>query len=426
VNSPVLLQRVRILDPVSGTDRAADVLIEKGIIRAIESDISSYPENTTVIAADSFIFAPGLVDLYSHSGEPGHEERETLASLIASATAGGFTRVGILPDTVPPLDNPAAVTTLIQKSQYLSSPTSARLQFWGTLTLNREGQQMAEIGDLLEYALGFTDSRGIEGTALTRRLLEYVQPFQKAIALFPVQGQLKGNGVMREGDESIRFGLPGDPAISETIALAGLLELIAEVRTPVHLMRISTRRGVELIRDAKERGVPVTASVTWLHLLLNTGAIATYDSSLRVDPPLGTESDRTALIQGIREGVIDAIAIDHRPYTYEEKTVAFAEAPPGAIGLELALPLLWEKLVATGELTPIELWRAMSVNPCLCTGQEPPAIEVRKPAEAILLDPGVKWTVTGESLQSLSRNTFWLNREISGRAIGFWNYRLSP
>lgn len=423
MNSPTLLQQVRILDPSSGIDRLADVRIEEGIIRAIESNIADYPENTDVIPAKGCIFAPGLVDLYSHSGEPGHEERETLASLIDSATAGGFTRVAILPDTVPPIDNPAVITTVNQKSQALSSPTSARLQFWATLTHAREGQKMAELGDLLESAFGFTDSRAIEDSGLIRRLLEYLQPFGKAIALFPVNTRLRGNGVMREGDASIRFGLPGDPALSETIALATLLELIAEVGTPVHLMRISTRRGMELIRDAKRRGLPVTASVTWLHLLVNTEAIATYPSSLRLDPPLGNESDRTALVEAVREGIIDAIAIDHRPYTYEEKTVAFAEAPPGSIGLELALPLLWEKLVATGELSPLELWKAISLNPCLCSGQKPPEIAVGQPAEAILFDPNATWTVTADSLQSLSHNTFWLEQELSGKVLQLWNYR---
>jgi dihydroorotase len=419
----LLLQKVRVLEPASRTDRLADVWLEQGIIRAIASDILTYTEETDIIPPQGYIFAPGLVDLYSHSGEPGHEERETLATLIAAATAGGFTRVAVLPDTVPPLDTAAALTTIQKKSQEISSPTSARLGFWGPLTLAREGQNMAEVSDLLEFALGFTDSRGLESLGLTRRLLEYLQPWHSAIALFPVQSQIKGNGVMREGDDSIRFGLPGDPAISETIALAGLLELIAAVGTPVHLMRISTRRGVELIQDAKARGVPVTASVTWLHLLLNTEAIATYDASLRLDPPLGTESDRQALLSGIRSGILDAIAIDHRPYTYEEKTVAFAEAPPGAIGLELALPLLWEKLVTTGELTPLQLWKALSLNPCLCTRQEPPALEVGKKAEAILFDPAVKWQATPENLQSLSRNTFWLNQELSGQVLRLWSDR---
>jgi dihydroorotase len=364
-----------------------------------------------------------LVDLYSHSGEPGHEERETLASLIASATAGGFTRVAILPDTLPPLDHPALFTTLQRKSQELQSPASTRLEFWATLTRAREGGQMTEFADLLELTFGFTDGRGIEDTELIRRLLEYLKPHGRPIALFPVNYRLRGPGVAREGDAAIRLGLPGDPALSETTALAELLELIEETGTPVHISRVSTRRGVGLIGEAKRRGVPVTASVTWLHLLLNTEAIATFSPSLRLDPPLGNESDREALVGGIRSGTLDAIAVDHRPHTHEEKTVAFAEAPPGAIGLELALPLLWEKLVVAGELSPLELWGAMSVKPCLCTGQSPPTLEVGQKAEAILFDPTVSWRVDGDTLHSLSRATFWLDRSLSGRVLRMWNYR---
>jgi dihydroorotase len=227
---------------------------------------------------------------------------------------------------------------------------------------------------------------------------------------------------MREGETSIRFGLPGDPAISETTALATILEIVGEINTPVHLMRISTRRGVELIREAKMRGLPITASVTWLHLLLNTGSIASYHPSLHLAPPLGNESDRKALIAAIKEGIIDAIAIDHRPYTYEEKTVSFAEAPPGAIGLELALPLLWEKLVITGQLSALQLWQALSLNPCHCLQQKPASLTPGNPAEAILFHPQTSWKVTANNLQSLSHNTFWLNQTITGKVLEMWNF----
>ncbi len=290
--------------------------------------------------------------------------------------------MAILPNTLPPLDHPALISTLQQKSQGFFDSKSTRLHFWASLTLGRQGQKMTELADLMPVAVGFTDNRGLEDLGLLRRLLEYLKPFGKNIALSPVNQQLKGNGVMREGETSIRLGLPGDPAISETTALATILEIVGEINTPVHLMRISTRRGVELIREAKMRGLPITASVTWLHLLLNTGSIASYHPSLHLAPPLGNESDRKALIAAIKEGIIDAIAIDHRPYTYEEKTVSFAEAPPGAIGLELALPLLWEKLVITGQLSALQLWQALSLNPCHCLQQKPASLNPATAAPA--------------------------------------------
>jgi dihydroorotase len=419
--SSTIIQQVRVLDPLTKTDRIADVWIEEGIIKAIESQLPPQ-ENSNYISGQNCIFAPGLVDLYSNSGEPGHEDRETLASLIKAATAGGYTRVAILPNTLPPLDHPAILSTLQQQSQGFSNTKSTRLHFWASLTLGRQGQQMTELADLMPVAVGFTDNRSLEDLGLLRHLLEYLQPFGQNIALSPVNQQLRGNGVMREGETSIHFGLPGDAAISETTALAAILELVAEINTPVHLLRISTRRGVELIREAKMRGLPITASVTWLHLLLNTEAIASYNPSLHLDPPLGNESDRKALIEGIKEGIIDIIAIDHRPYTYEEKTVAFAEAPPGAIGLELALPLLWDKLVITGQLSALQLWQALSLNPCYCLQQKPASLTPGNPAEAILFHPQTPWQVTASNLHSLSHNTFWLNQTITGKVLRMWNF----
>jgi dihydroorotase len=185
-------------------------------------------------------------------------------------------------------------------------------------------------------------------------------------------------------------------------------------------MRISTARGVELVRSAKSRGVPITTSTTWLHLLLSTDSVYSYDSSLRLDPPLGNLSDREALIQAVQDGVIDSIAVDHSPYTYEEKTVAFGEAPPGAIGLELALPLLWSNLVESERLSALELWRSLTVCPAQCLGQNLNAIELNQPTDLILFDPNEKWTVDRENLRSLSTNTTWFNQSISGRVLQAW------
>jgi dihydroorotase len=229
-----------------------------------------------------------------------------------------------------------------------------------------------------------------------------------------------GNGVMREGVNSIRFGLPGNPAIAESAALAALLEIIAAVGTPVHLMRISTRRSVELIQQAKARGLPVTASTTWMHLLFNTEDLANYDPNLRLEPPLGNPNDQAALIQGVREGILDAIAIDHTPYTYEEKTVAFSEAPPGAIGLELALPLLWQFLVETGKLSALELWKSLSTSPAICLGQSGKAIAPQQPAELVLFNPQETWNANSHTLKSQSTNTPWLGQQIQGRVVQIW------
>jgi dihydroorotase len=251
-------------------------------------------------------------------------------------------------------------------------------------------------------------------------VLEYLQPFGKPVAFWPSDRQLAANGVIREGAEALRLGLPPVPASAETTAIAAMLELVAAISTPVHIMRVSTARSVELIASAKAAGLPITASTTWMHLLLDTKAVKSYHTSLHLDPPLGNARDVAALRAGVRGGIVDAIAIDHAPYSYEEKVQAFAEAPPGAIGLELALPLLWQSLVETGEFTALELWRALSSNPAKCLGQKINAISPNQSAELTLFDPQQTWKVERKNLHTLSQNTPWLGQELQGRVVQTW------
>lgn len=425
--SPILLKQVRVLEPTVPSDRLVDVLLADGIIVAIQPELAAPDAETNIIEAAGCILAPGLADLYSHSGEPGYEDRETLTSLAAAAAAGGFTRVALLPDTNPPTDNLAALQALQQQSQALRQITNfnaPQLDFWSALTLKREGQQMVELAEMAAAgAIGFTDSRPWENLALLRRALEYLQPLDKPVALVPANLALRGKGVLREGIASIRYGLPGDPAASESAALAAILEVIAATDCPVHLMRISTRRGVELIAEAKGRGLPITASTTWLHLLLDTEATADYNPNLRLTPPLGNREDRLALIDGVAAGIIDIIAVDHAPYTYEEKAVGFESAPAGAIGLELALPLLWQKFVASGKWTAEQLWQALSVNPRACLGQPPIHLTPGQPAEAILFDPHQVWTVERGTMKTLAANSSWWGKQLVGRVLSTWIQR---
>lgn len=422
-----LLQQVRILDPISQTDKIADVLIVDRIIQAIDTEISEIPNNIQKRNCQGLILGPGLVDIYSHSGEPGFEDRETLASLMAAGAAGGFTRINILPDTSPTIDNPSVLTWLVKNSQETSIKAPAtplsppRLYFWGALTLALQGQQMTELAELADTGIvGFTDGQPIQNLGLLRRLLEYLQPLNKPVALWPENRDLAGKGTMREGIDSLRFGLKGNPELSETTALAAILECVAAIGTPVHIMRVSTDRSVEMIANAKCRGLPITASTTWMHLILNSEAIGSYEPSLRLEPPLGNPIDQEALIQGIREGIIDAVAIDHSPYTYEEKTVAFGETPPGAIGLEIALPLLWQSLIVTGKLSPLNLWQAISTQPAKCLKQKPAMIIPGNPAELTLFDPQLNWEVNISSLASRSANTPWLGQQIPGKVVQTW------
>jgi dihydroorotase len=407
-----LFQQVRVLDPISQTERVADVLVIDGVIQEI-STTTELPTDVSVSPGEHMILAPGLVDLYSHSGTPGHEERESIESLLLAAKAGGFVHVNILPDTLPALDRASSITSIDREYHQIATqiPNCPQLGYWGALTEGVAGKTMTELAELsTANIVGWADGFALSNPTLISRLLEYLKPFNRPIGLYALDRSLRGNGLARSGVAALKYGLPVDPVSSETAALAALIEIIADIGTPVHLMRISTRRGVEIIATAKQRGVPITASTTWLHLIADTTDLATYDPNLKLDPPLGTPDDRIALTEAIKTGVLDAIAIDHSPYTYEEKTVAFGEAPAGSIGLELALPLLWQHLVSSGRLSALELWTALSIKPAQCLHQSPPT-------RLILFDPKATQILTQHNLKSLAQNTAWLGREVIGKII---------
>lgn len=414
-----LWRQIRVIDPTQQLDRVADVAIADGKIMAIAERITDYPASASVIERSGLVLGTGLVDLYSHSSEPGNEGRETLADLARAAAAGGFTQVGILPDTIPPLNNAEVISSIAQKGRYLNSSQLSlpRLGFWGA-GHNASGK-LNELAELSSVAIGFTSSYSFGDLDLFEQTLNYVCGWRKPIAIALNRNEL-AKGVVREGEVSIRYGILGNPGFSEAAIIAAVLEIVAEIAVPVHIMRVSTARGVELIADAKARGIEVTASTTWIHLLQDSDALGSYDPNLRLEPPLGEPKDRSALIEGVRKGIIDAIAIDHQAYTYEEKTVPFALAPPGVIGLELALPLLWQEFVVSGQWSALELWQALSSRPRQCLQQEPNAIAPELTADLVLFDPQQTWTVNRDYLKSPANNTPWCDREITGRVIKTW------
>ena len=406
-----LFKQARLIDPTQGRDEVGDLLVEDGVIVATASSLET-PEGAKVHDCQGLIIGPGLVDLYSQCGEPGHEDRETLASLAAAATAGGFSRVALLPTTSPAIDNAAQLS---QQLRYQPPSNQTQLYHWAALTQGAQGKAMAELQDLKDAgALGFCDGHPLTDIALVRRLLEYLHPFNSPIALWARDNALAGSGIAREGSIALQLGLPGDPETSETTALGTLIEAVRTSGTPVHAMRISTARGVELVRAAKAAQIPITASVTWLHLLFNSQDLQSYDPNLKLTPPLGNPEDQQALIEAVKTGVIDAIAIDHSPYTYEEKTVPFGVAPSGATGLELALPILWQKFIIQGDWSALQLWKCLSSHPARCLQQIPPSLE-KGQREWLLFDPQQPWHAEPSILKSQASNSAFLGSQVTGK-----------
>lgn len=406
---PILFKQVRILDADILSNIAetfADVFVDCDRKIYINFDQSQIPQETNIDPRSGLVLGTGLIDLYSNSSEPGHESRETISELVQAAKNGGFATIGILPNTQPAIDDIAA----LEFWRNVQQKHGDILQPWGAITKGLEGKQLTDIAELSESVIGFTDSKPIANLLLVRRAMEYIKPFGKPIALFPQNPDLAGSGVIREGKWSLQYGLTGYPAAAETTALAALIELVRLTKTPTHFMRLSTAQSVELIAQAKNDGLPVTASTTWLHLCHCDRDLATYDPNLRLSPPLGSECDRMALIAGVKSGAIDSIAIDHTPCAYEEKVVPFEVAPVGAIGLELALPVLWQNLVITGLLTANQLWQALSVNPAKILG-------LAQPKPSTLFDPSLEWLVEGSAIASQSRNSNYMMRSLIGKVL---------
>ncbi|MBE9065088.1 dihydroorotase [Leptolyngbya cf. ectocarpi LEGE 11479] len=412
------IRKVRILDPLNQRDQLGDVLIRDGVIQAMGPSLEIagdvIDDGICEVDGQGCVLGPGLVDLYSQTGEPGHESRETLEQLLQAAAQGGFTRVGILPNTVPAMDSPAQL--MLRLTHGAGEP---QVLPWGAITRGTQGEQLTDLMELSAAGVvGFADGQSLTNKRLVQRLLEYTQPLSLPLALWACDRTQ--SGVCRDGPDAIRLGLSGLPITAETIPLTALLEDVAMVQRPVHLMRISTARGVELIRRAKSDGLPITASVTWLHLLFSTAELDSYAPSLRLAPPLGTPEDRSALIAGLEDGTLDAIAVDHCAHTYEEKAVPFSVAPPGTVGLQLALPVLWQTFVATQRWSALQLWNYLSLQPSQCLGLEPASIEIGSPANLVLFDPNHTWTATSEILGCDILNTPYGDQAIQGQAKHIW------
>ncbi len=411
---PLLLQGGRVVDPSRGLDQVADLLIQDGKIAAVGAGMGA-PDGAEVRGVAGMIVAPGLVDVHVHLREPGNEDEETVASGARAAVAGGFTAICAMPNTDPVTDNQAAVGFIVRQSVRAGL---ARVYPIGAVSLGQRGERLAEFGEMVGAgAVAVSDDgRPVASSHLMRTALEYARTFGVPVADHCEEPSLAAGGVMHEGLVATRLGLKGIPSAAEEIMVARDCLLAELTGGQVHLCHMSTRGSVELIRRAKERGAPVTAEVTPHHLTLTDHACEAYDTQAKMNPPLREAADVAALRAALKEGVLDCIASDHAPHAYDEKEAAFDDAPFGIVGLETAFAVAHTELVQGGILTLPALIARMSTEPARIFHLPGGTLAPGAPADVVVLDPTVQWTVDPAAFRSKSRNSPFVGRTLTGRA----------
>lgn len=416
----LLIAGGRVFDPGSGIDRVADVLIADGRVVLFGEGLES--AGARVFDARGMVVGPGLVDLHAHLREPGFEHKGTIATETAAAAAGGFTTVCAMPNTSPPPDSAGAVESLLERIR----AAAVRVFVIGCITKGRAGREMGELLELAQAGcVAFSDDGSpVADAGVMRRALAVAGSLGLPISEHSDDPVLDAGGVMHEGRVSERLGLAGQPAAAEISAIGRNIALVEATGARLHIAHISTARGVEMVAEAKARGLRVTCEVTPSHLYLTEDAVfgagpePAYETNARVNPPLRTEGDRRALIEGVRSGVIDAIATDHAPHAIEDKLCEFDLAAPGISCAETALATVLT-LVGRGELPLERAIEAMTAGPVRVfdLGQRVDGIgRLREggPADLVVFEPGARWVVEPERFLSKGRNTPLAGHELSG------------
>ncbi len=408
------IRGARILDPASGRDELGEIDIDDG--RIAEAAPHAAPHE--VVEAEGLWLAPGFIDLHTHLREPGEEYKEDIATGTRAAAAGGFTAVCAMANTDPVNDSPA-ITQYIQRRARESA--SVRVNVIAAATQQLRGEIMSEMASLAAAgAVAFSDDGAvIMNAAVMRRVLEYARGVGRPVIAHCEDLELRGPGVVHEGAFATCCGLPGSPAEAETVMVARDVELARLTGAHLHVAHVSAGRSVEIIREAKDAGVRVTAEVTPHHLTLTDEAIQGYDTNLKMAPPLRTARDREALRDGLADGTIDCVATDHAPHAIYEKDLEFTAAAFGVVGLETALPAVLE-LVREGRLGALDAIARLSTQPARVLGVRGGTLEIGAPADLVLVDPEHVWKLETGDLHSRSRNSAFLGRELCGRAVLTW------
>jgi dihydroorotase len=381
-------------------DKTADVLLADGKVRTVGAVTGM---SDRVIDARGLIVCPGLIDIHVHLREPGNEDAETIASGSASAVAGGFTSIACMPNTNPPLDTEAAIEFVYRQAARANLCNVFPI---GAVTKAREGKELAEMGQMVRAgAVGFSDDGcGVAEPAVMMRALQYVSMFDKPIIQHCEDPSLARGGVMNAGVTACKLGLPGIPASAEALMIQRDLTLAEDTGAAYHVAHISTAKSVELVRQAKARGVRVTTEVCPHHLLLTDVACDGYDTHFKMNPPLRSPADVEACIAGVVDGTIDCLVTDHAPHSAAGKELPFQDAPFGIIGMEVALPLFVKALVEPGHMSLPEMLAALTVKPARVLGLPKGTLREGADADVTLIDPEATWTIDVNRFVSRSRN----------------------
>ncbi|MDI6900286.1 MAG: dihydroorotase [Anaerosomatales bacterium] len=409
----LLLKGGRVVDPAVGLDATLDIVIRDGVIAEVGEDLS-IPKGETIDCAAKVVL-PGLVDAHTHLREPGREDEETVESGTRAAAHGGFTAVCAMPNTDPVCDTGSGVRFLLERAEDVGV---VRVHVIGAVTRGQRGEALAEIGDMrAEGAVAFSDDgHGIQTGGMARIAMDYLKAFDAVMISHAEDSSLSSGGVVNEGVISTRLGLPGWPAAAEEAMVARDIRLVELTGCRLHLAHLSTAGSIALVRDAKERGLPVTCEVTPHHLFLDEEALSGYDTNLKMNPPLRTAADREALIEAVCDGTVDCIATDHAPHALHEKELEFELAPFGTTGLETALSLVNTHLVSTEKLDWAAVARLMAHGPRAALGLPNVTLAAGSVADITIVDPEAKVEVTRDWLVGTSKNSAFLGARLLGKA----------
>jgi len=407
----LVVRGARVVDPIEGVDAVLDVRVDDGMIAALGTDLDTNAHR--VIEGEGLVLVPAFVDPHVHLRTPGREDEETIASGTAAAAAGGYCAILAMPNTEPVVDSAATLGALVETAR---REAEIPVGFLAAITKGQGGAELTEMAELADAgAAGFSDD-GVPVTSpgLMRRALQYGAITGRRIALHCEETTLSHDGQMHEGEVSAELGFTGYPSVAESLMVERDLALAAYERQPVHLLHLSAWESVQALRRARAEGVAATAEVTPHHLCLTDDAVRSLDTNVKMNPPLRSSDDRYALIAGLKDGVIGAIATDHAPHARHEKEVPFEAAPFGVTGLETAFAALYTHLVEPGIVALDTVLERMSAGPARAYGLDEPRIAVGKPANVVLLDLQASYRVAEESFRSRSVNSWLLGETLKG------------